>query len=210
AVDRTRRRSAAADRRRAHAHGNVHGPERLPHRAHAGLAHRPPVTRDAPVIRRPSDRIRDHIGAPGGVPAIALENVGRRMGRETVLDGIDLEIAAGRVVVLRGGNGAGKTTLLRMLATRLRPTHGAGRAFGCDLVKHGAEVRRRVGLLSVLGGNYPVLTARENLRLTMALAGTPDGEGIDHVLARVRLESAADKLVRTYSSGMKKRLGLAR
>lgn len=127
-----------------------------------------------------------------------------------MLDGLDLEIAAGRVVVLRGANGAGKTTLLRMLATRLRPTRGRGRVFGFDLVTQAAEVRKRVGLLSVLGGNYPVLTARENLRLAMALAGTPDATAITEVLGRVRLEEAADNLVRTYSSGMKKRLGLAR
>lgn len=154
---------------------------------------------------------------PGAVPAILLEGVGRRMGRELVLDGVELEIAPGRVVVLRGGNGAGKTTLLRLLATRLRPNRGSGRVFGFDLVKQAADVRRHVGLLSVLGGNYPVLTARENLRLAWTLGG--DGRGADgasreaalaDVLARVGLEGAADKLVRTYSSGMKKRLGLAR
>lgn len=156
------------------------------------------MTRDDPAGNHPT------------APAITLEGAARRMGRATVLDGIDLEIAAGRVVVLRGENGAGKTTLLRMLATRLRPTRGAGRVFGFDLVKQGAEVRRHVGLLSVLGGNYPVLTARENLRLAMALAGTTSTAAIDDVLVRVRLEGAADKLVRTYSSGMKKRLGLAR
>lgn len=147
-------------------------------------------------------------------PAILLEGVGRRMGRELVLDGVELEIAPGRVVVLRGGNGAGKTTLLRLLATRLRPNRGSGRVFGFDLVKQAADVRRHVGLLSVLGGNYPVLTARENLRLAWTLGG--DGQGgsreaaLADVLARVGLEGAADKLVRTYSSGMKKRLGLAR
>lgn len=151
---------------------------------------------------------------PGAVPAILLEGVGRRMGRELVLDGVELEIAPGRVVVLRGGNGAGKTTLLRLLATRLRPNRGSGRVFGFDLVKQAADVRRHVGLLSVLGGNYPVLTARENLRLAWTLGG--DGQGgsreaaLADVLARVGLEGAADKLVRTYSSGMKKRLGLAR
>ncbi len=151
----------------------------------------------------------------GATPAILLEGVGRRMGRELVLDGVELEIAPGRVVVLRGGNGAGKTTLLRLLATRLRPNRGDGRVFGFDLVKQAADVRRHVGLLSVLGGNYPVLTARENLRLAWTLggdagAGAPREAALADVLARVGLEGAADKLVRTYSSGMKKRLGLAR
>lgn len=151
------------------------------------------------------------------VPAILLEGVGRRMGRESVLDGVELEITPARVVVLRGGNGAGKTTLLRLLATRLRPNRGNGRVFGFDLVKQAADVRRHVGLLSVLGGNYPVLTARENLRLAWTLgggrhagAGAPREAALADVLSRVGLEGAADKLVRTFSSGMKKRLGLAR
>src|SRR5690606_11804555 len=128
---------------------NVHGPERLPHRAHAGLAHRPPVTASDPGREPGRAPTADHALAalrgpgrganePGREPAIALAGAARRMGRETVLDGLDLEIAAGRVVVLRGANGAGKTTLLRMLATRLRPTRGRGRVFGFDLVTQAA------------------------------------------------------------------------
>jgi ABC-type multidrug transport system ATPase subunit len=74
-------------------------------------------------------------------------------------------------------------------------------------------VRRRVGLVSVLGGNYPVLTARENLRLAATLSGLAAAgvdAAVDTALATVGLSDVADGLVRTYSSGMKKRLGLAR
>lgn len=135
------------------------------------------------------------------------------MGREVVLDGLNLEIARGRVVELRGSNGAGKTTLLRLLATRLRPNAGSGAVHGLDLIKQAAGVRAVTGLLSVHGGNYPVLTAVENLRLALAL-GRPErfatADEIGRVLEQVGLQRAGSKLVRTYSSGMKKRLGLAR
>ena len=66
------------------------------------------------------------------VPAIRLSGLTRRMGNQLVLGGVDLEVAAGRLVVLRGGNGAGKTTLLKVLATRLRPTAGSAHLFGHD------------------------------------------------------------------------------
>ncbi len=143
------------------------------------------------------------------VPAIALDGVTKRFGREPVLRGLRLEMAPGRVAVLRGSNGAGKTTLLRLLATRLRPTSGHGRVFGYDLQRGGDEVRRRVALLSVLGGNYAMLTARENLALAATLTGLPDAD-VDGALAHVGLAQVADVLTRTFSSGMKKRLGLAR
>ena len=141
-------------------------------------------------------------------PAIELERLTRRYGRQPVLHGVSLVVAPGRMVVLRGGNGAGKTTLLRVLATRLRPSAGAGRVFGFDLVKGAHEVRRRVAWVSVQGGAYPLLTAAENLRLAASLYGREADEGA--LLERVGLLPAARKQVRTFSSGMKKRLALAR
>lgn len=147
----------------------------------------------------------------GSALAISLRGVVRRMGRDTVLRGIDLDVAPGRLVVLRGSNGSGKTTLLRLLATRLRPHAGAGRLFGHDLVREADAARARVALLGAAGGSYPVLTGRENLRLALALAGRPRADGaVADALERVGLGAAADKQVRFYSSGMKKRLGLAR
>jgi len=131
------------------------------------------------------------------------------MGNQPVLRGVDLEVAAGRLVVLRGGNGAGKTTLLKVLATRLRPTGGTARLFGFDVLKESAEVRKRMGMLSVMGGSYPVLSARENLQMAADLAGK-ERAAVPALLELVGLADAAEKYVRTYSSGMKKRLGLAR
>ncbi len=145
--------------------------------------------------------------------ALRLDGIAKRFGRELVLRDLRLEMSAGRIAVLRGSNGAGKTTLLRVLATRLRPNRGRGWVFGYDLQRQGDEVRRRVGLVSVLGGNYPVLTARENLRLAATLSGLAAAgvdAAVDGALATVGLSDVADTLVRTYSSGMKKRLGLAR
>lgn len=144
--------------------------------------------------------------------AIELRGVTRRMGRDCVLRGLDLEVAAGKLVVLRGANGTGKTTLIRLLATRLRPTSGQALVFGHQLPREGARARARLGLMGVAGGSFPMLDARENLRLALDLtpgAGRADGR-IGEVLATVGLTAAAGKLVRTYSSGMKKRLGLAR
>lgn len=142
-------------------------------------------------------------------PAIQLTGLTRRMGNQPVLRGVDLEVAAGRLVVLRGGNGAGKTTLLKVLATRLRPTGGTARLFGFDVLKESAEVRKRMGMLSVMGGSYPVLSARENLQMAADLAGK-ERAAVPALLELVGLADAAEKYVRTYSSGMKKRLGLAR
>ena len=145
---------------------------------------------------------------PAGV-AIELRGLVRGYGRRAVLKGLDLEMSAARVVALFGPNGAGKTTLLRVLATRLRPSAGSARVFGHDVVLRGHDVRKRIATLAVFGGAYATLTAREHLRLDAALRErpVPDADGL---LARVGLESAADALVRTYSSGMRKRLGLAR
>lgn len=166
----------------------------------------------------------------GGADGLAIElrGVTRRMGGEYVLRGIDLEVAPGKLVVLRGSNGTGKTTLLRLLATRLRPAGGQALVFGHDLTREAAAARARLGLLTVMGGSFPLLTGRENLELATAL--TPRRPGLPAraeagqaepteawkartplaTLGRVGLEHGADKLVRTYSSGMKKRLGLAR
>ncbi|MFA5550469.1 MAG: heme ABC exporter ATP-binding protein CcmA [Trueperaceae bacterium] len=142
-------------------------------------------------------------------PAIQLNGLTRRMGNQQVLRGVDLEVAPARLVVLRGGNGAGKTTLLKVLATRLRPTSGSARLFGFDVLKEQAEVRARMGMLSVMGGSYPVLSAHENLSMAADMTGK-DRQQVGALLERVGLAEAAHKYVRTFSSGMKKRLGLAR
>ncbi len=141
-------------------------------------------------------------------PAIELRGLARRYGAAYVLQDINLKVSPGRTLMLRGGNGAGKTTLLRVLSTRLRPSRGGGSVLGFDLVREAHRVRERVAYLSVFGGAYGALTARENLMLAAKLYGKDtDVEGY---LEHVGLQHAQGKLVRTFSSGMKKRLGVAR
>jgi heme ABC exporter ATP-binding subunit CcmA len=150
-------------------------------------------------------------GVNDRLPAVHLERLARRYGRELVLVDVSLTVSEGRTIVLHGPNGAGKTTLLKVLATRLRPSLGSGSVFGFDLVRQGHEVRRRTAMLNVFGGAYPALTAAENLRLSARLHGNLPEEGvIADRLAEAGLASAAHKTVRSFSSGMKKRLGLAR
>ncbi len=141
-------------------------------------------------------------------PAIDLSDLARRYGAAYVLRGVNLSVTPGRTIVLRGGNGAGKTTLLRVLSTRLRPSRGGGRVLGFDLVKEAHRIRERLAYLSVFGGAYGALSARENLALAARLYGKQVEP--DSYLEQVGLLSARDKLVRTFSSGMKKRLGIAR
>ena len=143
-----------------------------------------------------------------GPAAISLHGISRSYGRERILNNISLDVSPGRFVVLRGGNGTGKTTLLRVIATRLRLTAGTGAVFGFDLQKQAHEIRRRTVLVSVLGGVYPMLSARENLELSATLYGVDVDAG--RLLDRVGLGDTGSKLVRSFSSGMKKRLSLAR
>ncbi len=148
------------------------------------------------------------------VPAVEFTNLARRYGRQFVLKDINLVITQGKMVVLAGSNGAGKTTLLKVLATRLRPSKGSGQVFGFDLVKEASHVRQNVAYLSVLGGHYQTLSALENLRLAATLYGHDKEEvtvaELEGKLQAVGLLDVKHKAVRTFSSGMKKRLGIAR
>jgi heme exporter protein A len=147
--------------------------------------------------------------------AVRLRGVVHGYGGPPVLAGLDLDVTVGRVVALHGPNGAGKTTLLRLLATRLRPSRGEARVLGRDVVREAHLVRGLVASLPVYGGAYGALSGRENLRLAIALrGGDPRQAGVlaatDAALERVGLAGVADHLVRAYSSGMRKRLALAR
>ena len=114
---------------------------------------------------------------------------------------------------LLGPNGSGKTTTILMLLGLTEPTGGSVRVLGFDPLRQPLEVKRRVGYLPDLVGFYDHLSARENLAYTARLAGhrlrpTADGR-IGRALARVGLAAVADRRGRTYSHGMRQRLGLA-
>lgn len=147
--------------------------------------------------------------SPAITAAIEATGVARRFGASWVLRGIELRVTTGEVVGLLGGNGTGKSTLLRIAATLLRPHAGTLRVNGFDVVKEPARARAAVGYLAHQPGLYDDLTARENLRFaaTMLDRAPADGEA---ALERVGLDSVADQRVRGFSSGMQRRLAIAR
>ncbi|MCX7750812.1 MAG: ABC transporter ATP-binding protein [Candidatus Bipolaricaulota bacterium] len=140
-----------------------------------------------------------------------------RRGRRREVDalrGVDLAVGRGEFVALLGRNGAGKTTLLKIVATLLLPSSGEVRVAGIDALARPREARRRIGL--VLAGERTVywkLTGRENLLLFAGLYGVPRREArarADALLARVGLREFRDVPAEKYSTGMRKRLALAK
>ncbi len=122
--------------------------------------------------------------------------------------GVSLEVERGSVYAFLGPNGAGKSTTIRMLLGLLRPDGGEIELFGKSLSAHREEILMRTGSLVEMPSVYPHLTARENLEIARRILGAPRSE-IDRVVALVGLENRSRHLVKTYSLGMKQRLGLA-
>jgi ABC-2 type transport system ATP-binding protein len=128
------------------------------------------------------------------------------------VDGIDLDVAPGEIYGFLGPNGAGKSTTVHMLVTLLPPTEGTARVAGYDIVREGPKVRAAIGAALQEAALDPLLTGREHLRLQTTLHGLPRQERRrrgQELLERVGLTKAADRKVRTYSGGMKRRLDLA-
>ena len=128
------------------------------------------------------------------------------------VDGIDLRVDPGEIYGFLGPNGAGKSTTVHMLTTLLPPTAGTATVAGYDVVKEGPRVRKAIGAALQEAALDPFLTGREHLRLqtTMhGITGEERRERIDELLTRVGLTEAADRKVKGYSGGMKRRLDLA-
>jgi ABC-2 type transport system ATP-binding protein len=128
------------------------------------------------------------------------------------VDGIDLRVEPGEIYGFLGPNGAGKSTTVLMLTTLLPPTSGTARVAGYDVVKEGPRVRRTIGAALQEAALDPLLTGREHLRLQTAMHGIRGEERkrrSDELLERVGLTEAADRKVKGYSGGMKRRLDLA-
>ncbi len=128
------------------------------------------------------------------------------------VDGIDLAVAPGEIYGFLGPNGAGKSTTVHMLTTLLPPTEGIARVAGYDVVRQGPQVRASIGAALQEAALDPLLTGREHLRLQSSLQGLPRElrkSRADELLTRVGLTEAADRRVRGYSGGMKRRLDLA-
>ncbi|MDQ2983961.1 MAG: ATP-binding cassette domain-containing protein [Actinomycetota bacterium] len=128
------------------------------------------------------------------------------------VDGIDLAVAPAEIYGFLGPNGAGKSTTVHMLTTLLPPTSGTARVAGYDVKTDGPTVRARIGAALQEAALDPLLTGREHVRLQASLQGLPREERRqrgDELLERVGLTQAADRKVRGYSGGMKRRLDLA-
>ena len=144
--------------------------------------------------------------------AIIVEGLVKKFGTVVALDGIDFEVSAGSVFGLLGPNGAGKTTAVRILATILRPDAGRVEVMGRDVVRQAVAVRFQIGLAGQSAAVDANLTGRENLRLIGTLAQMRRGDVAPRaaeLLERFDLSDAADRPVRTYSGGMRRRLDVA-
>jgi ABC-2 type transport system ATP-binding protein len=145
-----------------------------------------------------------------GIEALGLVKEFKKGPR--AVDGIDLHVARGEIYGFLGPNGAGKSTTVHMLTTLLPPTAGTATVAGYDVVREGPKVRAAIGAALQEAALDPLLTGRDHLRLQTALHGLPRSERRkrgDELLTRVGLTGAADRKVRTYSGGMKRRLDLA-
>ena len=144
--------------------------------------------------------------------AILVEGLTKSFGTVAALDGIDFDVPPASVFGLLGPNGAGKTTAVRILTTILPPDGGRAEVLGHDVVRDPWAVRNRIGLAGQNAAVDPNLTGRENLRLIGRLARVPRRQipsRADELLERFDLSDAANRPVRTYSGGMRRRLDVS-
>jgi len=145
------------------------------------------------------------------VQAVEVAGVAVSFGETRALDGVDLSVPRGTVQGLLGPNGAGKTTLVRVLATLLRPGAGSARVFGCDVVNDATRVRALIGLAGQFAAVDGTLTGRENLEMVGRLYRLSRKDAKRRALEsleRLGLTEAADRVVKGYSGGMRRRLDL--
>jgi ABC-2 type transport system ATP-binding protein len=144
--------------------------------------------------------------------AIVADGLVKRFGDLEALKGVSFEVPEGKVLGLRGPNGAGKTTAFRMLTTRLKPDAGTARVLGVDVRTDPQRVRASIGLAGQYAAIDENLTGRENLALVgklTHLSGREISARSDELLEQFALADAADRVARTYSGGMRRRLDLA-
>ncbi|HEX4035603.1 MAG TPA: ATP-binding cassette domain-containing protein [Solirubrobacteraceae bacterium] len=145
--------------------------------------------------------------AGSDVRPIVATSLSKRYREVLAVDGVDIDLPSGVVGGFVGPNGAGKTTTIQLLLGLVRPTGGTARVLG-ETIEHPERYLRRVGALIESPSFYPALSGRRNLEVLTRL-GRLDGSRIDEVLALVELTERADDRVKTYSLGMKQRLGVA-
>jgi len=144
-------------------------------------------------------------------PTIEAAGLKKRFGKTRALDGLDLVAQRGQVTAVLGPNGAGKTTFVRTVATLLRPDEGTLRVAGRDARRDPAAVRGAIGLAGQFAAVEPAMTGRKNLEMVARLFGQPRRTAkasASAVLAQLGLVEVGDRLARTYSGGMRRRLDL--
>src|SRR5579871_2306622 len=147
--------------------------------------------------------------ARGGDAVLRTRNLSKHYGKRLAVDNLSLEVQRGEIFGFLGPNGAGKTTTSRMMLGLIAPTGGSVEILGSDVLAHRAEILPRVGALVETPALYLYLSGRDNLRVVgSALGGVPKSR-IDYVLELVGLQNRQKDRVRTYSLGMKQRLGVA-
>ncbi len=144
--------------------------------------------------------------------AVSVDGLVKRFGNVVAVDGVSIEIPVGTVLGLLGPNGAGKTTIVRVLTTVTRPDAGSAHVLGLDVVRQAHLVRSVIGLAGQFAAVDGNLTGRENLRLIGRLTHLRRSDATaqaEALLERFDLVDAADRPVRTYSGGMRRRLDLS-
>ncbi|MWC30267.1 ATP-binding cassette domain-containing protein [Paenibacillus sp. MMS18-CY102] len=144
--------------------------------------------------------------------AIKVKALRKSFGKQTVLDGVNLNVAKGTIFALLGPNGAGKTTLIHILSTLTQADSGSARIEGYDVSSSPSGVRRSISLTGQFAAVDETLTGRENIDMMCRLSGLSPSESrlrTAELLKRFELEAAAGKRVKTYSGGMRRRLDLA-
>lgn len=144
--------------------------------------------------------------------AIDAKGITKSFGELKVLKGIDLKVERGSILAMLGPNGAGKTTTVRILTTLLKPDSGTAKIEGYDITKRPGEVRKLIGLTGQNTGVDEYLTGRENLEMMgrlYHLSRPETKKRTDDLLNQFDLAGAANRSVKTYSGGMKRRLDLA-
>ena len=142
---------------------------------------------------------------------IEASGVVKRFGKTVALNGLDLVAQQGEILAVLGPNGAGKTTFVRSVATLIRPDEGALRVFGHDVLRDPGTVRQMIGLAGQFAAIEPAMTGRENLEMVARLFGQnrrTARASSAKVLEQMGLTEAADRLARTYSGGMRRKLDL--
>jgi ABC-2 type transport system ATP-binding protein len=142
---------------------------------------------------------------------VEARSLSKSFGKTRALDRLDLEVETGQITAILGPNGAGKTTLIRTIATLLRPDAGSLKVLGHDALRSPAAVRRLIGLAGQSAAVEGAMSGRENLAMVARLYGQSRRaarRSAAEVLDILDLDDAADRLVRTYSGGMRRRLDL--